>query len=112
MLIDSRTRFVDKNKRVPYAYTQRAKAYLAFGREKRAIQDLEKAIRLSGKGRADPDLYFLLAGLYAGQGNAGKVLRLLKEADPTDEELRAFRKRTPALEPLLKRHLGLRKLFR
>ncbi|MFQ5504882.1 MAG: tetratricopeptide repeat protein [Planctomycetota bacterium] len=97
---------------MPYAYSQRAKAHAAFGKYKEAVRDLEKAVKLSGKGRVDPNLYFRLAALETELGNISKVVRWLKDADPTSEELDEFRRKNPKIEALIRRSGSLRKLFK
>ncbi|GEM_PF-2852670 len=104
-------RFIKKNRRIPYGWVQRARAHLAFGMENEALKDLREAIQLSGRGRADPSLYFLAASLEIKRNRPSAVARLLKEADPTPEELARFRKRHPILETWIKRHFQIRRIF-
>jgi len=103
--------FVKEHKKVPYAYSRRAKAYEAFGRTRDAIRDLEKAVRLSGRGRVDPALYLDLARLEARLGHGIKVLRYLRDGNPTPEELARFRERTPEVESLIEKSPQLRRMF-
>lgn len=110
-VLDRLNRFVRKNRRVPYAFAQRAKAHEAFEKLSDAIKDLKEAIRLSGKGRTDPQLFFDAARVEAKRGNATGVANYLKKANPTADELTKFYRSTAGIEELLRRSSALRKLF-
>ncbi len=110
-VIDRLTRFVKRNRKIPYVYEQRARAYDAFGKRREALKDIRDAIKYSGKDRVSPDLYLFGARLEAGRGNANQVLQFLKNADPTSEELARFRKETPEVEALILKSRQLRRLF-
>lgn len=104
---------VKKNRRVPFVYLQRARAYEAFDMIREALKDVKDAIRYSGKGRVTPDLHFFAARLECRRGNASQVYQHLRDADPTPKELERFREemRDFGLEALLERHRGLGRLF-
>lgn len=109
-VLDRLTRFVKSNRKLSYAYRQRGRAYEAFGEISDAMRDYKQAVSLSA-GRVDPRLYLALARLEAKKGNASNVLRYLKEAEPTRQELLRFRARTPEVEALIRRSNQLRRLF-
>ncbi|PIE24168.1 MAG: hypothetical protein CSA62_05020 [Planctomycetota bacterium] len=104
---------VKRNRRVPYVYVQRARAYEAFGKTREALKDIKDAIRHTGKGRVSSDLYFFAARLECRRGSASQVHAMLREAKATPAELASFRKQNAkyGLEDLIKRHRGLRRLF-
>ncbi len=110
-VLDRLTGFVKSNRKIPYVYAQRAKAYDAFGRSREALRDIRDAIKYSGKGRVSPELYFFGARLETQRGNASQVYSFLKAADPTKAELQKFRAAQPAIEKLIAKHRLLRQLF-
>lgn len=101
--------FVRNNKKVPYAWQQRALAHRAFGNPKAALKDINQAIKLSPT--ADPRLHFLAAELEIARKAATAVLRHLRAADASAVELERFRAAHPAIESLLERNRQLRRLF-
>lgn len=108
-ILDRLDEFVKNNKKVPYAWHQRALAQQAFGNGKAAIKDVAQAIKLTPT--ADPRLHILAAELEVERKAATGVLRHLKAAEATPEELRRFRAAHPDIEDLIMRNSQLRKLF-
>ncbi|MCB9891749.1 MAG: hypothetical protein H6832_07915 [Planctomycetes bacterium] len=108
-ILDRLDEFVKNNKRVPYAWQQRALAQKAFGNPKAAIKDVAQAIKLSPT--ADPRLHFLAAELELERKAASALIRHLKAAEATPDELRRFRADHPDIEELLSRNSQLRRLF-
>lgn len=108
-VLDRLNDFVKRNRRVPYAYYQRARAYAAFGKVTEALRDVNQAIRYSAG--PEPTFHFFAAGLEVVRGNANQVAKHLKSADPTPQELQKFRSRHPAIEPLIAKNRTLRRLF-
>jgi tetratricopeptide (TPR) repeat protein len=104
-------RFIRKNRRVPYGYIQRARAYLAFGRYAEALKDAKEALRFS-RNKADPALFLLAAEIEMRRGKPLGILRYLKEGDLSKEMLQQFRRDHPELETILKNNSRLRRFFR
>ncbi len=104
-------RFIRKNRRVPYGYIQRARAYLAFGRYAEALKDSKEALRYS-KNKADQALYLLAAEIEMRRGKPLGILRFLKEGEIPKEKLQQFRRDHPELEGILKHNSRLRRFFR
>ncbi len=101
--------FVKRNRKVPYAYYQRARAKEAFGKIGDALRDVSQAIKYSSG--SDPAYHLFAARLEVKKGSPGSVLRHLRDAGITTKELRRFRKNNPAIEQLIERSRSLRKLF-
>ena len=104
-------RFIRKNRRVPYGYIQRARAYLAFGRLAEALKDAKEALRYS-KNKADQALYLLAAEIEMRRGKPLGILRYLREGEIPKEMLDQFRRDHPELEGILKHNSRLRRFFR
>ena len=104
-------RFIRKNRRVPYGYIQRARAYLAFGRYAEALKDAKEALRFS-KNKADLGLFLLAAEIELRRGKPLGVLRYLKEGELPKEMLQQFRRDHPEIEAFLKTNSRLRRFFR
>ncbi|MAE76934.1 MAG: hypothetical protein CMJ85_08715 [Planctomycetes bacterium] len=108
-VLDQLNQFVKTQRRTPFAYAQRAKAYVAFGRLSDAIRDIKDAIRYSAV--ATPALHLKAARIEVMRGNASSVAKHLKEARPTKEELNRFRAANPRVMNLAKKSRALRKLM-
>lgn len=104
-------RFIRRNRRVPYGYIQRARAYLAFGRYSEALKDAKEALRYS-RNKANSSLFLLAAEIEMRRGKPLGILRYLKEGDLSRETLQQFRRDHPELEAFLKSSSRLRRFFR
>ena len=108
-VLDGLSDFIKKHRKSPWGYYQRALANEAFGKIQPALRDVTQAIKLSVA--TDSQLHFFAARLEARRGSSTQVLKQLKAAKPTKDELAAFRRKVPEIEALIKKSRNLRRYF-